>query len=260
MGLGAAAAVTAAGALGGAYMSSQASKSAASKVQGSQAQALQFQQGVYNTTGANEQPYIGTGQNALYSLASLYGLPGQNGAPASSNGTPGAPNGAAAAYQNYENTPAYQFQLGQGNLSAERGLAASGLTGSGAEGKALQQYGQGYASSGFNGYISQLASLAGMGQSGIATQANAGVGAGSQVGQTLTNSGNAAAAGTMGSNTAVTNGISQSLGALTQSNSAYGSNNSNQSPGTQSFLNSVNNSSNAGGNGSALSSLLSQFS
>lgn len=208
--------IAAAGILGGSsvigsvasgLIGSSASEKAAKQVAAAQQQGLQFQENVFGQEQNNLSPYIGTGQNALYSLASLYGLPGANGAPPSGNG-------AANAFQNFTQTPAYQFPLQQGELAANRGLAAQGLTGSGAQAKALTQYGQGYASQGFTNYISQLASLAGLGQSSATALGSAGNAASNNVLASLTNSGNAAAAGTLGAANATNNAIGSGLGAL----------------------------------------------
>lgn len=204
----AAAGVAAAGSIGGALIGAGAQSSAASKEQQAELDALQFQKGVYGTAQGNLNPFIKTGQNALYSLSSLYGL----------GGAPGQPNtgqGAEQGFLNYTNTPAYQFPLQQGELAANRGLAATGLSGSGAAAKALTQYGQGYASQGFNSYISQLAGLAGLGQTSASSLGGIGTGVGSQVGSSYGQYGAAGAAGTIGSTGSILGGLQGSLGALT---------------------------------------------
>lgn len=206
----AAAAVTAGGSLLASSNSASASKAAANQVSNAQNATLGFQQSVYNNTTANLQPYVNTGQSALNALSSLYGLGGTNtNAPVSATN-----NGAMQAYNNFTQTPAYQFQFQQGQLAANRGLAAEGLTGSGAQAKALTQYGQGYASSGFNSYISQLASLAGLGENSavqVGTQGNQAAGT---VAGANTASGNAQGAGILGANNATNTGNTNALGAL----------------------------------------------
>ena len=205
------AAVAAAGSIGGGILGANAQQSAASQEQTQQEKALQFQEGVYGNTVKNESPYLNTGTNALYSLSSLYGL----------GGAPGQPNtgqGATQAFNNFTSTPAYTFGLGQGELAANRGLAASGLTDSGAQAKALTQYGQGYASQGFNGYIGQLASLAGMGQNAAALEGSQGNQAATGVGNYLGNIGAAGAAGTIGSANSLTSGLGGAIGAMSNQN------------------------------------------
>lgn len=205
------AAIGAAGSIGGGLLSSSAQKSAAEQEQQAQLQALDFQKQVYGNTVANESPYLQTGKSALYSLASLYGLPGQNGAAAN-------PGGAQQAFTNFTNTPAYTFAEQQGNLGANRALAASGLTGSGAQAKTLSQFNQGYASQGFGGYISQLASLAGMGQNAAALEGSQGNTAANGVGQYLSGYGSAGAAGTIGSANSLNGALGQAGSFLNNQN------------------------------------------
>jgi hypothetical protein len=124
------AALAAAGSVGGGIIGGNAQKSAADAEVAAEQQALQFQEGVYDTATTNLDPYISSGKNALYSIDSLYGLPG---AP----GTANTGNGAEQTFQNFTNTPAYSFGLNQGELGANRSLAAQGLTGSGAAATSL---------------------------------------------------------------------------------------------------------------------------
>lgn len=271
-----AAGIGAAGALGAAGISAYAS-SKASDQQAQQAQnALNFQQQVYGTNQANTQtqkdangnlinsqinsnisnlsPYSSTGQNALYSLASLYGLP-----------TPGNPTGGGdsvnAAYQAFTNLPAYQFPLQQGNLALERQLNAQGKTQSGAQARETQQFGQGLASQYLmSNYVNPLMSLAQQGQgastslvnansgltsnlvnansnltSGLATNS---VNSGNQIGNTYGNLGTAQASGTMGVGNALAGGVNNAgsslalYSALASNGSSYGGNLPYNSPGT----------------------------
>ena len=79
-------------------------------------------------------------------------------------------------------SPAYQFQLQQGQQAAARQAAAMGVTGSGGTAKALQQYAQNYAGTAFgnaaniyNQNFQRLATVAGMGQSAATTAGQTGV-------------------------------------------------------------------------------------
>lgn len=239
-----AATIGAVGSLGaagiGAYSSLTASQQQAQQAQN----ALQFQQQVYNTNlgniatqqstnNSNLQPYIGTGQNALYSLASLYGLP-----------TPGNPSGGAQgvnqAYQAFTNLPAYQFPFQQGSLALSDMLNAQGKQQSGAQARESQEFGQGLASQYLmSNYVNPLMSLAGQGQSASTnlSQINsnltsggvtASVNSGSQIGQTFGNLGTAQASGTIGAGNAISAGLTggtSSLAlysALAGGGSAYG--------------------------------------
>lgn len=194
--------------IAGSVIGADAQGTAAKDEQQAEQQALRFQEGVYNTAQGNLNPYIKTGDSAIYSLGSLFGL----------GGAPGQPNtgqGAQQGYLNFTQTPAYQFPLQQGQLAANRSLAASGLTGSGAQAKALTQYGQGYASQGFNSYIGQLAGLAGLGEQGAASLGQVGSNVGSQVGTSLAGYGAAGAAGAIGQANTINSGIGGFLTALT---------------------------------------------
>jgi hypothetical protein len=204
-------AIGAIGSIAGGIIGGNAQEEAAKQEIAAEQQALHFQEGVYGTAQGNLNPYIKSGTNALYSLDSLYGLPGQA-------GQPNTGNGAQQAFANFTQTPAYTFGLGQGELAANRSLAAQGLNGSGAAAKALTQYGQGYASQNFGNYVNQLQSLAGMGQSSASSLGSIGVGVGSQVGSTEGQIGAAGAAGTIGSTNSLLNGIGGAIGALSSPN------------------------------------------
>jgi hypothetical protein len=201
------AALAAAGSVGGGIIGGNAQKSAADAEVAAEQQALQFQEGVYDTATTNLDPYISSGKNALYSIDSLYGLPG---AP----GTANTGTGAEQTFQNFTNTPAYSFGLNQGELGANRSLAAQGLTGSGAAAKALDQYAQGYASQQFGGYVNQLQQLAGMGQSAATSLGGIGNQTGAQVGATEGAIGTSRAAGIIGPANSLTQGLGQAGGFL----------------------------------------------
>lgn len=120
-------------------------------------------------------PYISGGATAMGDLSS--GM-----APGGSLSTP------FTASMMAQYSPAYQFQLQQGNLAANRAAAASGLTGSGGTMKALDRYNQNYAGTAFTNaanlynqqqqlQFNRLQTLAGMGQTAATTAGTAGIGA-----------------------------------------------------------------------------------
>ncbi len=203
----AAAGVAAGGSILGSQNAASAAKEAGNQVANAENNTLNFQQGVYDTSVNNLSPFLNTGTQALSQLSGLYGLGGGTAA-----GTPGG--NALAAFTNFTQLPSYQFPLQQGELAANRGLAASGLAGSGAQAKALTQYGQGYASQGFNGYISQLAGLAGMGQSAANQIGTLGNNAAQTIAGANTAAGSALASGTLGAAKATNQGIEQVAGDL----------------------------------------------
>jgi hypothetical protein len=203
-------------AVAGGIMGANAAKSAASAQADAINNALQFQQQVYGNTQQNLNPFIGAGTNALGALQQLYGL-----APA---GTGGGGN-ALQSYQNFTQTPFYQFPLSQGISALNRSGAASGLTLSGGQLNSLQKYGQGYASQNFNSYINALSGLANLGEGAAGTLG----GQGNQAAQTTltgqTALGNAQASGIIGAQNQINNALSAIPGLLggTGNGSSYGS-------------------------------------
>ena len=189
------------GSIGSGIIGSNASSSASKAQIAAQQQTLNWIQSVYQGTGSGLNPYIGTGQQALGSLASFYGIGGN-------------PQGATQGYQAFQQTPLYQFPLQQNNLATNRALAASGLTNSGGALRDVSQLNAGYASQGLGQYLSGLGSLASSGQSAAAQLGSIGVGTSAQIGQANTNIGNASALGTIGSANAVSGAIGGGLGAL----------------------------------------------
>lgn len=203
----AAAGITAAGALGSGIMGANAASSAADSARQSAQAGQQFQQQVYGNTVQNLQPFVNSGNTALSSLMGLLGLggSGQNGS-------------AQSAFNQFSQTPAFTFPQQQGQLALQRQLASSGLTGSGGALKDAIAYNQGYASQGMNSYLSQLSSLASLGQNSAALTGSQGNQASSNVLQSLLAQGNASANGIVGANNALTGGVNNALGSLTGPN------------------------------------------
>jgi hypothetical protein len=240
--------ISAAASIGGSILGGNAQQKAAKQAAAAQQQQLDYSKGIYDTAQTNLNPYIDTGQNALYSLASLYGLPVPGGAPG------GGGNGASQAFTNFTNTPQYQFAQQQGLLGASRGVNATGVGGP-AVGKALAQYSSGLASQGFNSYIGQLASLAGLGQTSASNLAGIGNGAAGSQAQLASGSGSALASGTIGASNSLNQGIGGALSAFGQPNngnpsgtsfgpsSAFGQ----AASGASNWISNLFNNGNAGG-------------
>ena len=219
--------VGAAGSIGSAVIGSNAAHQAANaQVQAAQI-ASNTQLGIFNQTQQNLQPYNTAGQSALSQLASLFGL-----------GTGGPTNATAAnatsALQNY---PGYQFGLQQGNLAQQQSAASQGLLLSGQQLQAAQQYGQNYAlQNAWNPYVSQLSSLAGLGESAAAQSGTIGANTGSSVANSQLAAGQAAASGIVGSANAINTGI---YSGLNNALLGYGLQQGGNLP-TQSNLNNMN--------------------
>jgi hypothetical protein len=112
-------------------------------------------------------------------------------------------------------SPDYQFNLGEGQKSIDRSLAARGRGISGAGVKEGERYASGLASGEFNNFTQRLLQIAGLGSAGITTSANAGMTSAGQIGAAQVNAGNNRAsaymAGAQGVNNAVQGGISNYL-------------------------------------------------
>lgn len=147
------AAIAAVAALGAASAQKDAAGSAAAKQRGAEAAALEgYKQ--YN------QPYYDVGTAALRQIQRLN----------------------AGDFSSFQQSPDYQFTLGQGLEAINRAAASRGALNAGGTDIDLMRYGQGLASQQYGDYYSRLAQLAGLGQSsaqglgGSASQAAANMG------------------------------------------------------------------------------------
>lgn len=141
---------------------------------------------------ANLAPYANFGASSMPNLVKMLGLGGTGG-------------GFNFNPSDLENTPGYQFTLGQGLKNTNNALSSQGLLGSGAQGKALADYTTGLAGTtynqqfanalnSYNANLSPLMALLTMGQNSAA-----GIGQGAY--NSAVNAGNAIAQGTVGSGT-----------------------------------------------------------
>jgi hypothetical protein len=139
---------------------------------------------------ANLQPYAQFGASAMPNIMKMLGLGGGTG-------------GFNFNPQDLQNTPGYQFTLGQGLKNTNNALSSQGLLGSGAQAKALSDYTTGLAGTtynqqfanalnSYNANLSPLMALLNMGQNSAA-----GIGQGAY--NSAVNAGNAIAQGTIGS-------------------------------------------------------------
>lgn len=115
----------------------------------SSAEALEFQKKVYKQGREDQLPWLETGQRALGTLEGM----------------------VEAGPGEFEEGPGYQFRLEQGNDNILSNAAATGGLASGRTLKALQSFGQDYASNEYSNFLNQYyqsltpwQSLAGMGQ------------------------------------------------------------------------------------------------
>jgi hypothetical protein len=162
-------------------------------MQSNTAAAAQKQaQAQYAQQRADVAPWRDTGGQALGATADLLGLNG--------------PDAATTAMGNFQATPGYQWQLGQGLRAVDAGAAASGMLRSGATLKAEQTFGSGLADQTFQQYYNNLAGISTLG-------ANAAAGGAT----TAANSANASLAGANAQNSIYGNmasGLSNTVNTL----------------------------------------------
>jgi hypothetical protein len=135
----------------------------------------------------------------------------------------GGPPGGGGIGQGLENTPGYQFRLGEGLKALERSAASRGTLLTGGTLKGLQKYAQDVASTEYGNRVNQLTGLSNLGLGATGTAVGAGTmygnqlaglntGYGTQGSDLLTQRGNAQAAGTVGGQNAWTQGINNAIG------------------------------------------------
>lgn len=204
--------MVAAAVIGGAVVGGVATTMAGNKAAGAQKDAAQMstaeQARQFDETQANLKPFRDAGLSVLPELQS--GL------------AQGGEFNRNFTLSDFQKDPGYQFRMDQGQQALERSAAARGGLLSGGAGKALQQYGQDYASGEYsNAYnrfnndqttrFNRLSALAGTGQTATNTIGTLGAQTASNIGENYMQAGNARAAGYVNQGNAINNGVS-SLG------------------------------------------------
>lgn len=134
-------------------------------------QANDLQRHMYDTTRSDNMPALESRNSALASIKALLSDPSM-----------------------ITKDPSYGFQLDEGEKLMNNSAAAKGMTYSGQQQKALTQYGQNFAGTKLNESFGRLSTLAGLGQAGASTIANAGSSYAGTVGNNLMGMGDASAA------------------------------------------------------------------
>jgi hypothetical protein len=161
----------------------------------------------------NLTPYSQFGASAMPNLMSLLGLGGTGG-------------GFQFSPENYSNTPAYQFILGQGMKNTNNALSNQGLLGSGAQAKALADYTTGLANTTYNDQLKNaLASFQGN-VNPLLTLLTGGQNAATGIGQggynSAVNAGNAISQGTIGAGAQTANTFNSLLSLAKAGAGIYG--------------------------------------
>jgi hypothetical protein len=103
------------------------------------------------------QPFTTQGTSAVKLAGDLSGANG--------------PDAASAALANYQTSPGYEFQLGQGLRAIDAGAASRGILRSGATIKGEQTFGSGLAATDFSNYYNRLMDLSKLGATTATGQA-----------------------------------------------------------------------------------------
>lgn len=181
-------AVAAVAVIGAAAASSSSRKATKEQAKG-QRRALGAQQDVFQQTQRQSAPWRKVGRQALGSLADIYGLEAD--IPGYQRGAPGE------AFDKFQESPGYQFQLQEALKASERRGAAGGLTGGGAQLQELQRVAQGQASGEWGNYVAGLRNLAGLGGQFTQQGIQQGIQQGANIGNLYQQQGYTAASGTM---------------------------------------------------------------
>jgi len=187
----------------------------AKAAQNASQQQIAYQQQALQQMQQNLAPYQAIGTSVLPQLLTSLGYQGQFGSNGQLTGVSG--QGFQFNPSNLENTPGYQFTLGQGLNAVNNQQSAMGLNNSGAQGKALANYATGLAQNTYNQQYqnalntyqtnaSQLGGLLNLGQ-------NAAAGVGNAAYNAYGAMGNAASARTVAAGNQASNTFNSLLGA-----------------------------------------------
>lgn len=205
-------------AVGAAAAGAGASMYAANKASKAQTHAVdsanQLAEDQYDQTRSDQQPYRDTGYAALARMSDLLGLSGNTSA--EGYGSLNKPITAA----DVTNDPGYAFGLSEGIKARDNAAAARGGLYSGAQLKAITQYGNDYATTKFDDAFNrdqqaktaeynQLAGVAGTGQKASNTVDAQGESMAVNNGANLIGAGNARGANDLVAGNALTSGINQ---------------------------------------------------
>ena len=116
---------------------------------------------------AAASPWTSSGTSSLQKITNLLGL-GELKTDGTNNNTYGVDPANAKGLQtqalaDFQTTPGYQFRMDEGSKALDRSAASRGLLRSGAQQKAITNFGQGIASEEYGNYLKSLFNLAGMG-------------------------------------------------------------------------------------------------
>jgi hypothetical protein len=218
----------------------QAADQAAKLQLTSDREARDLQLKMFNQLRKDQGPYRQAGYGALDRITGQLGGKGEF--------------GKTFSMQDFQQDPGYAFRLQQGQKALEQSASARGMTLSGAQGQALQEYGQGLASEEYQNAwnrfetargnkFNRLASIAGLGQTATQQTGQAGMATGANIANQMGQSaalrgdyalqgGNARASGYIGAANANTGMLNAAVGGLNQGVGNYFSLRNYASPAT----------------------------
>ena len=164
-----------AGSLASAAISKSGSDAAGNAAAGAANAASQQSMVEAARSRAAASPWTASGTSSLQKITNLLGL-GSLVTDGTNNNTYGMDPANAKGLQtqalaDFQTTPGYQFRMDEGVKGLDRSAASRGLLRSGAQQKAITNFGQGIASEEYGNYFGNLMSLAGMGGQ-VASSAN----------------------------------------------------------------------------------------
>ena len=124
-------------------------------------------------------------------------------------GTPTENPGGVEGGYNYMTDPGYEFRVDEGIRARDRSAAARGGLLSGGYGRQLTRYGQDYASNEYTNVYNRISNIAGLGQVGSQTSANATMYAGGVMGNAASDGAMSSAYGQMAGTNAWANAANQ---------------------------------------------------
>jgi hypothetical protein len=199
----------------GSLISGAGSVAAGAEQASAAAYAANLQMQMYQQTAANEKPFVTAGQTSENALMAGLGLgPGGGGA---GTGTLGAPFNPA----NLAQTPGYQFSLQQGEQAVQDSASATGGVSGGNTLKALDQYGQGLASTTYQQQLQDYMAWQQQNISALGGITNVGEAAGSNAATGASQFGASIGAATESAGAATAGGISGATNAASSLNSNY---------------------------------------
>lgn len=198
--------------IGSAIIGANAAQGAANTEANAANSANQTQWNEYQTTLANEAPYLQAGNSALSTLNSE--MPSLT---------------APFTTSDFHESPGYEFQLNQGLQAMQRSAAAKGLLSSVGTQQNLNNYAQGTANTDYQTALSNymnsnsqrynmLSGLVNVGQNAAGMNANAGANYANASSANTMGAANAQAAGTIGTANSITGALSSGANTFSQAN------------------------------------------